>query len=134
MTGEWGGPGLDSDVRRTVTPHAETHLPAGEDPIPLTLWDLAPIGMVMLWKGDLADVPPGWNVIADDRFIVGAGGALAVGDEGGSNTHTHDGHGVDNTGATGAVQWTFLDDGDALHSTEDHRPPYHAIYILQKVF
>jgi len=46
--------------------------------------------MVMGWKGAVVDIPTGWTLDDDlkDRFIVGAGNSYAVGDTGGSNTHT----------------------------------------------
>jgi len=60
-----------------------------------------PVGGVIMWAGDIADLPTNWQ-LADgtngttdyrDRFLVGAGGAYAVGATGGAKysnrVHTH---------------------------------------------
>jgi microcystin-dependent protein len=55
-----------------------------------------PTGVILLWSGAVGDIPSGWalcngaNSTPDlrDRFVVGAGTTYAVGNTGGSATHT----------------------------------------------
>lgn len=137
MTGEWEGPGQVGDVRRTVTPHGATHPPDGEDPIPGGI----PIGGIILWSGAEAAIPADWALCdgnngtpnLQDRFVIGAGSTYAPDATGGASTHTHTQHGVSFLGATGAAQWVFTDDGDAVHSTENHLPPYYALCYIMRV-
>jgi hypothetical protein len=59
---------------------------------------MVPAGVIVLWSGSAATIPAGWalcngnNGTPDlrDRFLVGAGGAYAVGNTGGATNHTHD--------------------------------------------
>lgn len=68
---------------------------------------LIPTGIITQWSGSIASIPAGWllcdgsNGTPDlrDKFIVGAGGAYAPGDDGGSANHDH-------SGATAAHQLT----------------------------
>ena len=54
--------------------------------------DYMPRGSIILWAGNVFDVPPGWAVCngqngtpdLQDRFIVGAGASYPVNDKGGS--------------------------------------------------
>jgi len=54
-------------------------------------------GIICIWSGSIATVPPGWalcdgtNGTPDlrDRFLVGAGGSESPGATGGSATHNH---------------------------------------------
>lgn len=82
---------------------------------------LVPVGAILLWSGSVASVPAGWALCdgtngtpnLTDRFIVGAGGAYAVGDTGGADSvtltadqipaHTH-GAGTLATSSAGAHQ------------------------------
>lgn len=56
-----------------------------------------PIGVIGMWLGSVADVPPGWAVCDGDqgtpdlrdKFIKIANTTGEIGDTGGSNTHTH---------------------------------------------
>jgi hypothetical protein len=56
-----------------------------------------PVGIVVMWSGSVASIPAGWGLCNGtngtpdlrDRFIVGAGGGLAVAAVGGSATHNH---------------------------------------------
>lgn len=61
-----------------------------------------PPGLIALWSGALVDIPTGWSLCDGingtidlrDKFVVGAGGAYAVGATGGSSdavvvSHTH---------------------------------------------
>jgi len=54
-------------------------------------------GMIVIWSGPIVSIPAGW-VLCDgsngtpdlrDKFVIGAGGAYAVGASGGAATHTH---------------------------------------------
>jgi hypothetical protein len=55
-------------------------------------------GMIMGWKGTVANIPSGWHLCDGtagtidlrDKFIVGAGGDLLPGATGGANLQTHD--------------------------------------------
>ncbi|KKN01728.1 hypothetical protein LCGC14_1124820 [marine sediment metagenome] len=57
-----------------------------------------PSGLITIWNSTIATIPTGWvqcdgnNGTPDlrDKFVVGAGGSLAVDDTGGARTHTHD--------------------------------------------
>lgn len=68
-------------------------------------YDLLPRGVIVMWSGSIASIPPGWALCdggtytapdgtqvttpnLKDRFIVGAGGSYAVGATGGANTVT----------------------------------------------
>lgn len=56
-----------------------------------------PVGIICMWSGSIASIPAGWGLCNGtngtpdlrDRFVAGAGGALAVAAVGGSATHTH---------------------------------------------
>lgn len=58
-----------------------------------------PVGTVKMWYGADSAVPRGYAICNGsngtpdlrDKFVIGAGGALAVGNTGGSNTKTHSG-------------------------------------------
>lgn len=58
--------------------------------------DLVPIGTIVLWSGSVASIPTNWalcdgtggTVNLENRFVVGAGDAYAVGDTGGANNVT----------------------------------------------
>jgi hypothetical protein len=57
---------------------------------------LIPYGMIMMWSGDLSEIPAGWRLCNGgngtpnlvDRFIVGAGSGYGVGVTGGANEVT----------------------------------------------
>jgi len=66
---------------------------SGADYVAVTGYLDAPIGAVRAWVGALGDIPDGWEVFAEGRFLVGYcsgdkdfGG---LGDTGGQKTHTH---------------------------------------------
>jgi microcystin-dependent protein len=56
-----------------------------------------PAGLIAQWKGSIATIPAGWALCDGtagtpnllDKFVIGAGGALAVDATGGSATHDH---------------------------------------------
>jgi hypothetical protein len=53
-------------------------------------------GMIMIWKGSIADIPRGWHLCDStsgtidlrDKFIVGAGNSYSVGSQGGNLNNT----------------------------------------------
>jgi len=68
-------------------------------------YDLLPRGVIVMWSGSIASIPPGWALCDGgtytapdgtqvttpnlrDRFIVGAGGSYSVGATGGEAFHT----------------------------------------------
>ncbi len=53
-----------------------------------------PIGSIINYYGSLGAIPPGWALYAPltDRSVLGAGGASAVGDVGGTLTPSYPGH------------------------------------------
>ncbi|MBA7685416.1 hypothetical protein ES703_93840 [subsurface metagenome] len=65
---------------------------------------MLPIGIIVIWHGPIADIPPGWSLCDGtngtpdlrDRFIIGAGSTYNPDDTGGSLAHNHtftgDGH------------------------------------------
>ena len=107
-------------------------------------------GMIMIWAGTAALVPSGF-VLCDgnnsspdlrNNFVIGAGDAYAVNDDGGAATHTQDfigdGHvhflqaGVD-VGA-GTDFDAITTDGAATGTTDagDNLPPYYALCYIMK--
>lgn len=118
-------------------------------------------GMIAVWSGDAASVPTGWAVCDGqygtpdlrDRFVVGAGGTLAVGATGGAETHTHavdvpsvstdatggHGHTVDiasfNTSSDGAHTHSIDFPGGTLSWQGDHQHSggslsFHAMHVI----
>ena len=109
-----------------------------------------PSGIITPFAGAIIDIPAGW-VLCDgtlgtpdlrNRFVPGAGGALAVGDTGGSATHTHtfsaDPH--DHTFGAGSD----IEDGGDLSATTNQavasgttdafssNPLFHALAYIMK--
>ena len=109
-------------------------------------------GMIMLWYGEIVDIPSGWahcdgnngtpNLIA--KFVVGADvGPFAPGVTGGASSHTHD--------FTGDGHWHTLEiaprlqqPGQRGYATDtipavgttdsvNHMPPYHALCYIMKL-
>jgi len=107
-------------------------------------------GIICLWQGAVIDIPTGWalcdgnNGTPDlrDKFINGAGGALAPGATGGTTNHTHaftsDGHfhtltllNYLNAGAYASIETDTKTDSGTT-DPEDHIPPYYALaYIMR---
>ncbi len=64
---------------------------------PAPLPAFVPVGVIMLWNGEQADIPPGWKLCDGgdgrpdlrDRFVLGAGGRERVNAKGDADTHTH---------------------------------------------
>lgn len=107
-------------------------------------------GVIVLWSGSIASIPAGW-LICDgtngtpdlrDRFLLGAGGAFAVGATGGSDTHTHpftsDGHSHTFDFGTELNAGTDLDtptDSSTDSGTTDsasNLPTYYALAFIMK--
>lgn len=109
-----------------------------------------PRGTILLWSGSIVSIPGGFALCDGtlgtpdlrNRFVVGAGGAYAVGANGGAINHNHsftgDGHlhllpggtalgiGLDFAGDT--------TDDPATGTTDnaDHLPPYYALAYIMK--
>lgn len=111
---------------------------------------LIPSGVILLWSGSAASIPPGWTLCDGfngtpdlrDRFVVGADLTYAVGATGGAINHTHiyTGSGHDHTLpagtdlAAGANFSATTATGFATGTTQngDGRPPYYALcYIMR---
>ncbi len=109
-----------------------------------------PSGTILLWSGSIATIPGGF-VLCDgnngtpdlrDRFLVGAGGAYAVGASGGTTQHNHtftgDGHShslvVQPGVGPGAFRAPFTDSQPAAGTTDNtnHLPPYYALAYIMK--
>lgn len=88
-------------------------------------WAFVPVGGIILWSGLLASLPANWQICNGtngtpnlrDRFVIGAGGAYAVGATGGAATiniqHSH----TSTTASSGAHTHTQADTGaGASHS------------------
>lgn len=108
-------------------------------------------GMIMLWAGELEDIPEGWTLCDGtagtpdlrNKFIVGAGDTYAPGDNGGGLTHQHTYAAPDHNHtikpgtdiAAGTVfnkttdQTTYDDSVDSQSSL----PPYHALAFIMKL-
>ena len=106
----------------------------------------APSGIISMWSGSVGSIPSGWylcdgnNSTPDLRgkFVLGAGGAYAVGASGGAETHDHG-------GATGVpssdLQYVNLgDENEPINgNTHSHSissasslPPYYALCFVMK--
>jgi microcystin-dependent protein len=125
-------------------------------------------GIITIWSGAISNIPNGW-VLCDgnngtpdlqNRFVVGAGNNYAVGDSGGSASHTltnselsaHS-HRTLNGGGSGSGDLLFNDESLNLYdfeefsantqggvientggdSAHENRPPYYALAYIQKV-
>jgi len=142
--------GVISDTQKTVYSEGQVHIDEAptEDNHVLRKKDLEAAlvsGMILMWSGAVEAIPVGW-VLCDgangtpdltDKFILGAGGAAAVGDTGGQDSvtlvegnlpaHTHsisaDGdHSGHDTG-TVEVQsgsGTFVNTGDSSPGDHSH--------------
>lgn len=109
-----------------------------------------PSGGIILWYGSIVNIPTkfvlcdGNNGTPDlrDLFVVGAGGAYAVGATGGNTTHTHDftsdGHThtlVSGTNISVGPNVTPVTDVKTDSGTTDptnHLPPYYALAYIMK--
>ena len=130
----------------------------------------APIGCIILWSGSKDAIPDGWALCDGktysghatpdlrDRFVVGAGGAYAVGAKGGEASHTltveempsHN-HSYSFKGADLKGSW---DDDNYFYDASEHyknndnskdtnytgggqahenRPPYYALCYIMRV-
>ena len=107
------------------------------------------IGVITAWSGGLGNIPPGWHLCDGtngtpdlrEKFIVGAGVAFAVGDEGGTLTHTHDfsGDGHHHTLQSGGevssgilfLPETSRSEAAGTTGAANTRPPYYALAYIQ---
>lgn len=136
----------------------------------ITGYGSAPIGCIILWSGAKNDIPDGWALCDGqsynghatpnlrDRFVVGAGGAYAVGATGGEATHTltkeempshnhsYQFKGADLKGSwdddnyfynqsgeyskNSNTKWTDSTGGGRAH---ENRPPFYALCYIMRV-
>lgn len=112
-----------------------------------------PIGAILMWSGAVAAIPDGWalcdgtNGTPDlrDRFIVGAGGAYAVGDRGGAASvaltvdqmpsHCHEiSNGGSGSAAPTPYSWTGSGNMPTTYKggnqSHENRPPYYALCFI----
>ncbi len=129
-----------------------------------------PTGGIIMWSGSIASIPSGWalcdgtNGTPDltDRFIVGAGNSLNIGDVGGEAMHTltvsempnHDhqtlaenspnaGAWLDHNGGGAFKGWAGGGNGTGLlkyrtsfeggGQAHENRPPYFALAFIMKL-
>jgi len=109
-----------------------------------------PTGGIIVWSGAIVDIPIGF-VICDGnngtpdlrtRFVIGAGGAFAVGATGGLSTHTHtftgDGHyhtlggGGDLTPGSGISATSNTVPGTGTTDNGNSLPPYYSLAYIMK--
>jgi hypothetical protein len=91
--GETGiqGPKGDQGIQGEVGPQGPQGI-QGEEGVAGATWGGIPIGTISMWSGTVDTVPVNWSVCDGqngtpdlrDRFVIGAGGAYAVGATGGS--------------------------------------------------
>ncbi len=109
-----------------------------------------PSGSILLWSGAIVNIPAGF-VLCDgnngtpnlqNRFVPGAGDAYGVGDNGGSDLHTHNfttaGHGhtipagADIGGGPNFLAETTQEVDIGTTDPGDTRPRYYALaYIMR---
>lgn len=121
-------------------------------PIPfgMTSWRLPSQepGSIIMWSGLLTGIPEGYRLCDGthgtpdlrDKFIIGAGSAYAVADEGGSADHNHvftgsgHSHGLIISGGVlaGAGNSANTDPASITGTSDDanSRPPYFALAYL----
>lgn len=109
-----------------------------------------PTGLISLWFGSIASIPPGWvlcdgnNGTPDLRnlFTVGAGDTYAVGQTGGNANHSHNvstvGHAHALPSGTSFGAGTEYDDitttvaPSGTTNTKNNRPPFMALAYIMK--
>lgn len=119
---------------------------------------IVPVGAIIMWSGSKDAIPDGWALCDGTigtpdlrgRFVVGAGGAYAVGNTGGEETHrltvgempSHShtmlkGHGA--TNGTG-ISWDYNHENGTLTTNaagsgyaHENRPPYYALCYIMRV-
>ena len=139
--GPW--PGYYDSAWPEVKEHAVTKHYADS----LTISNMLPYGSIIMWYGEIVDVPAGWRICnglfgtpnLTDKFVMGAGGQAALGTVAGqsfstvttntSGAHTHTGTTVaagshDHSGTTGAHALT---PGEIAN----HQHTFNDVYALQ---
>lgn len=100
---------------------------------------MIPVGGIVIWSGSVGSIPAGWylcdgtNGTPDLRndFVIGAGGAYAVGATGGSNTitsvpaHTHTLSGATDTQTNHTHNTSMVADGSHTHTAVTSNPGNH---------
>lgn len=128
-----------------------------------SLNQVIPTGVIVMWSGSIASIPPGWALCngangtpnLQDKFIVGAGSGYNPNDTGGANsitlteaqmpTHNHavyhhagwQGPGANTAGAGGGDNVTLVIPGTTSSSgssqAHENRPPYYALAYIMKL-
>lgn len=125
-----------------------------------SLSESLPIGSVIMWAGTLETIPTGWHLCDGEdgtfdlrgMFILGAGGAYNLGDEGGSEEvtltveqipeHKHVVYGSGGTWERDGINASVRPISNAAQtntttagSSKPHpnMPPYKALYYIQKI-
>lgn len=109
------------------------------------------LGVIAIWNGSIATIPSGWALCDGslgtpdlrDRFLQGAGGALAPDDVGGTATHDHDFTSDlhNHTLLAGAVLEAGAVISDVTNNvavtgttdTASSDPPFHALAYIMRV-
>lgn len=109
-----------------------------------------PAGIITLWYGAIVDIPDGWVLCdgnngtpdLDGIFVRGAGGGFDVGDNGGSEQHTHfftsDPHshsipaGIYIQTGTGRHSVTATQVATGETNQTSGLPPYHCLAYIMK--
>ena len=108
-------------------------------------------GFIILWYGEIADIPYGWQLCDGsngtpdlrNRFVVGAGDTYDPGDNNAGPTHTHDFTSDTHTHShpTGSdiqsgTTWSNVTNPTAVTGTTDPSsslPPYYALAYIMKM-
>lgn len=111
-------------------------------------------GMIMLWHGEVVDIPSGWHLCDGtmgtpdlvDKFVCGAGDIPGPNETGGNKVHAHpftgDGHAHDMLsgdlvvvnqplGNLAYTTTTVPASGDT--DNQEHVPPYHTLCYIMKL-
>lgn len=117
---------------------------------------MVPKGGIIQWSGAIVDIPTGYQLCDGtndtpdlrDQFVIGAGGAFAVDEIGGTETHKHNftssshshinGNTVNNAGSGPSEAWEAGDrssDETVTGSTEfdPNIPPFLALAYIQRM-
>lgn len=98
---------------------------------------MVPIGGIINWSGAVVDIPDNWQLCDGtngtpdlrERFVIGAGGSIAVDATGGATTHQHvAGSAVIAPSAAGNSVWENTASG-----VSSNLPPYYALAYIQRM-
>ena len=110
-----------------------------------------PVGFIVLWANSIASIPAGWALCDGNngtpnllnKFVRGAGGALAVDETGGNAVHSHDfegdGHDHDlsvGSGVGAGTDFATTSTSEPAGGIADNAstiPPFHALAYIMKL-